>query len=203
MLRVHFTMLKYKIVLAGSVDVGKSSLIDRFCDNVFHEKTKGTIGVAFKKKKVNVDDKHDIELNIWDFAGEEKYRALFPSYCSGVSAALIVYDITNSKSLEDVKAWVKIIDDNAFPEVIKVLIGSKIDLKDQREVSLDLAKKTSKKFNCAGDPIETSSKTGEKVEDAFMNVAREIIIRYLHTCPSCGEIFSKKLKICNYCGNEA
>ena len=194
-------MLKYKIVLAGSVNVGKSSLIARFCDNVFHERTKGTIGVAFKKKKVNVDDKHKIEFTIWDFGGEEKYRTLFPSYCSGVSAALILYDITNSSSLEDIKAWVKIVDENAFPEVIKILIGTKIDLKDQREVSIDLAKNESKKFNCAVDPIETSSKTGEKVEDAFMNVAREIINRFLKTCPSCGEIFSKKLKICNFCGN--
>ena len=69
--------LKYKICLAGSKDVGKSSLIARFCDNVFYEKTMETIGVAFKKKSINIDNKIDIELNIWDFGGEEKYRTLF------------------------------------------------------------------------------------------------------------------------------
>jgi len=158
-----------------------------------------TIGVAFKKKKVNVDGKLDIELNIWDFGGEEKYRTLFPSYCNGATAALILYDTTDKESLKDVENWVKIIDANAFESVIKVLIGSKIDLKDKREISKAEAKKTSEKFNC-GTPIETSSKTGENVETVFLNICREIISRFLQPCKNCGKIFSKKLKICNYCG---
>jgi len=193
-------MLKYKIVLAGSKDVGKSSLIARFCDNVFYERTMATIGVAFKKKKVDVGGKIDIELNIWDFGGEEKYRTLFPSYCNGASAALILYDTTDKKSLEDVENWVNIFDANALENAIKVLIGTKIDLKDKREISKVEAKKTSEKFNCFGEPIETSSKTGENVEQAFLNVCREILSRLLQTCKNCGKAFSKKLKICNYCG---
>ena len=193
-------MLKYKIILAGSKDVGKSSLIARFCDNVFYERTMATIGVAFKKKKVDVDGKIDIELNIWDFGGEEKYRTLFPSYCNGASAALILYDTTDKGSLEDVENWVKIFDANAFGNAVKVLIGTKIDLKDKREISKVEAKKTSEKFNCLGEPIETSSKTGENVEQAFLNVCREILSRFFQTCKNCGKVFSKKLKICNYCG---
>ncbi|MFW9899367.1 MAG: Rab family GTPase [Candidatus Thorarchaeota archaeon] len=195
-------MLKYKIILAGSKDVGKSSLITRFCDDVFHERMMSTIGVAFKKKKVNVDGKLDIELNIWDFGGEERYRTLFPSYCNGASAALILYDTTDKESLKDVENWVNIIDANAFENVIKVLIGSKIDLKDKRVISMAEAKKKGEKFNCFGDPIETSSKTGENVEIAFLNVCREILSRYLQPCKNCGKIFSKKLNICNYCGQK-
>jgi small GTP-binding protein len=148
-------MLKYKIVLAGQSGVGKSSLIARFCDNVFHEKTKATIGVAFKKKKVNLDNKIDIELNLWDFGGEERYRTLFPSYCNGASAAIIVYDTTDKGSLKDIENWIKIIDENALENVIKVLVGSKIDLKDQRVIQKADAKKFSKDFNCTGDPVET------------------------------------------------
>jgi small GTP-binding protein len=193
-------MLKYKIVLAGSMSVGKSSLITRFCDNVFYERTKATIGVEFRKKVVTLDNKINIEMTIWDFGGEERYRALFPSYCNGASAALILYDTTNEESLDDIKNWVKIIDGNALENVIKVLIGSKIDLKDNRVISMAEAKKTSQKFNCIGDPIETSSKTGENVEKAFLNVAQLIVFTFLQTCKNCGEIFSKKLKICNYCG---
>ena len=128
-------MLKYKIVLAGQVGVGKSSLIARFCDNIFHEQTKSTIGVAFKKKKVTVDKKVDLELNIWDFGGEERYRTLFPSYCHGASAAMIVYDTTNNDCLDDIENWVNIIDGNAQENVVKVLIGSKIDLKDKRVIT--------------------------------------------------------------------
>ncbi len=196
-------MLKYKIVLAGAKDVGKSSLIARFCDNVFHEKTKSTIGVAFKRKKVNINEKLNIELHIWDFGGEEKYRTLFPSYCNGASAALILYDITDKETLKDVENWVKIIDKNAVENVIKVLIGSKIDLEDKGEVSFADAKKAGQEFNCFGEPIGTSSKTGENVENAFLNVSKEIIKRNLQLCKTCGEFFVKNLKFCNYCGAKA
>lgn len=196
-------MLKYKIVLAGTKDVGKSSLIARFCDNVFHEKTISTIGVAFKRKKVYVNEKMSIELHIWDFGGEEKYRTLFPSYCNGASGALLLYDITNKKSLDDVKNWVKIIDKNAIENVIKIMIGTKIDMEDQRVISYDDARKTSRKYKCLLDPIETSSKTGENVENAFLNVSKEIIKYNLQYCKTCGEFFIKNLKFCNYCGAEA
>ena len=193
-------MLKYKIVLAGQVGVGKSSLIARYCDNIFHEKTKSTIGVAFKKKVVNIDNKINLELNIWDFGGEQRYRTLFPSYCHGASAALILYDTTDKESLDDIKNWINIIDNNALENVIKVLIGSKIDLKDKKVISNEEAKNFSKQFNCLGEPVETSSKTGANVEKAFLNVARLILSIFLQTCKNCGEFFSKKLKICNHCG---
>jgi small GTP-binding protein len=196
-------MLKYKIILAGSKDVGKSSLIARFCDNIFHEKTMATIGVAFKRKNVKINDKLNIELHIWDFGGEEKYRTLFPSYCNGASAALILYDITDKHSLNDVENWIKIIDKNASGNVIKVLIGTKIDLKEKREIFLEAAERISQKYKFLGKPIETSSKTGENVENAFLKVSNEIINRNLQLCEKCGEFFIKNLKICNYCGEEA
>ena len=196
-------MLKYKIIVAGSKDVGKSSLIARFCDNIFHEKTMATIGVAFKRKNVKINDKLNIELHIWDFAGEEKYRTLFPSYCNGASAALILYDITDKHSLNDVENWIKIIDKNASGNVIKVLIGTKIDLKEKREIFFEEAEKRSQMYNFLGKPIETSSKTGENVENTFIKVCNEIINRNLQLCKSCGEFFIKNLKFCNYCGAEA
>jgi len=194
-------MLKYKLVLAGQSGVGKSSLIARFCDNVFHEKTKSTIGVAFKKKTINIDNKIDIELNIWDFGGEERYRTLFPSYCNGASAAFLVYDTTDKESLNDIENWAKIIDENAPENVVKVIVGTKIDLEDQRVITKADIKKFCEVFNCIGDPIETSSKTGENVEKAFLNIARLIIFTFLQACKNCGQIFAKKLKICKHCGD--
>ncbi|MFW9825975.1 MAG: Rab family GTPase, partial [Candidatus Thorarchaeota archaeon] len=122
-------MLKHKIVVAGAKNVGKSSLIARYCDNVFNENTKETIGVAFKRKEIKYREKFTVELNIWDFGGEAKYRVLFPAYVNGASAALLLYDTTSKSSLEDIKNWVDIIDENS-KEVIKIMIGTKIDLKD-------------------------------------------------------------------------
>jgi len=193
-------MLKFKICVAGSKGVGKSSLISKYVDNIFYEKSIQTIGVAFKRKEINIKENLKVELNIWDFGGEEKYRILFPAYVNGATAALLLYDTTNKKSLDDLENWVKIIDDNA-KDIIKVTIGTKTDLKEQREISKADAVKFSTKFNCNGDPINTSSKTGENVEIVFHKVAEAIIERELQECKSCGVFFSKKLKYCNFCGH--
>ena len=83
------------------------------------------------------------------------------------------------------------------------MIGTKIDLEDQRVISIAEAKKTSQKFDCIGDPLETSSKTGENVEEAFLRVSKEIVRQNLQFCKSCGELFIKNLKFCNYCGAKA
>jgi len=193
-------MLKYKIILAGAKDVGKSSLIARYCDNVFNEKMMDTIGVAFKRKRIKITDELSLDVNIWDMGGEEKYKALFPQYVKGATAALILYDTTNKETIDDVNSWVEIVNDYASEDIIKVLIGTKIDLKDKREITKTEAEKYCSKQNWCAEIIETSAKTGENVEDAFLNVANEIVKKNLQKCTGCGDYFSIKLKICNYCG---
>ena len=196
-------LLKYKIIIAGAKDVGKSSLIARFCDNVFKEDMKATIGVDFKRKSITIQGAHgdiSLELNIWDFAGEEKYRTLFPAYANGASAAFILFDTTRRDTLKDVDNWIDIIDNNAYPNIVKQIIATKIDLKDKREVSKKDAEDYFKKYNWFTKITSTSSKTGENVENAFILVVKEIIKNNLQTCGSCEEIFNKKLKNCQYCG---
>ena len=198
-------MLKYKIVLAGAKNVGKSSLIARFCDNVFNEQMMDTIGVAFKRKKMIVDENREVDLTIWDFGGEEKYRFLFPSYVNGAAAALILFDTTRKETLEDVENWINIVDENADENIVKILIATKIDLKEERQISIEDARELCKKYGCYEDktPLGTSSKTGENVEKAFQKAAEAIMNIRLQRCSNCGEIFAKKLKICNYCGANA
>jgi len=196
-------LLKYKIIIAGAKDVGKSSLIARFCDNVFKEDMKATIGVDFKRKNITVKGAHkdiSLELNIWDFAGEEKYRTLFPSYANGASAAFILFDTTNKDSLKDIDNWIEIIDENAYSNIVKQVIATKIDLKGIRQVSKKEAADFCKKYDWCETIISTSSKTGENVEEAFLDVVKKIIYRNLNTCESCGEVFNKQLKNCQYCG---
>ena len=143
-------MLKYKIIIAGAKDVGKSSLIACFCDNVFKEDMKATIGVDFKRKNMTIKGAHkdiSLELNIWDFAGEEKYRTLFPAYANGASAAFILFDTTRRETLKDVDNWVEIIDKNAYSNIVKQIIATKIDLKSKREVSKKEAEEFYNKYD--------------------------------------------------------
>ncbi len=196
-------MLKYKIIIAGAKDVGKTSLIARFCENIFNLETLSTIGVDFKRKIITVKGSHNdisLELNIWDFSGEAKYRTLFPSYAHGASAALILFDSTNKDSLNDIDNWIEIIDENAFPNIVKQVIATKIDLKSERQVSKKEATEFFKKYDWCEEITSISSKTGENVEEAFLRVVKTIIKRNLQTCKSCGEVFNKKLKNCQYCG---
>ena len=198
-------MLKYKIIIAGAKNVGKSSLIARFCDNIFKEDMKATIGVDFKRKSMTLKGAHNdisLELNIWDFAGEEKYRTLFPAYANGASAAFILFDTTRKETLKDIDNWVEIIDSNAHSTIVKQIIATKIDLKSKREVSKKEAEDFFKKYDWCKDITSTSSKTGENVEEAFILVVKKIIKNNLQTCKSCGEVFNKKLKNCQYCGEK-
>jgi len=198
-------MYRFKVILAGDKNVGKSSLISRFCDNSFDEHMKETIGVAFKRKKVILIENNSefaLGLNIWDFGGEEKYRKLFPSYAYGANAALLLFDTTNEKSLHGLANWVKIIEDNCTPNVVKLLIATKIDLKEKREVSKKKAMEYCNNYNWCKEIIKTSSKTGEYVEDTFLTLAKKLLKRNLQKCKDCGTFFSIKLKFCSFCGEK-
>ena len=196
-------MLKYKIVIAGAKGVGKSSLITRYCDDIFKEDMKATIGVDFKRKSITVKGAHNdmnLELNIWDFGGEERYRTLFPAYANGASAAFILFDTTNKETLNDIDNWIDIIDENAFSNIVKQVIATKIDLKSERQISKKEAYDFCKKYDWCEDITSTSSKTGENVEEAFLYVVKKIIERNLQICKTCGEVFKKNLKNCQFCG---
>jgi small GTP-binding protein len=198
-------MLKYKIILAGDKDVGKTSLITRFCDNTFKEDMKATIGVDFKRKKIDLKingREIPIELHVWDFGGEKRYRKLFPSYANGASGALILFDTTRKETLLGIEEWVEIVEKNANDNVVKLLIATKVDLKDKREVTKEEGTNFSAKFTWFGDIIKTSSKTGENVEEAFLTLASEMMKSNFHLCKSCGDIFDIKLRYCVHCGEK-
>jgi len=200
-LRVNFSMIKFKVVIAGQKDVGKTSLLRRYATGKFDTSTLSTIGVDFETKKINVDDV-EILLNLWDFAGEPKFRVLFPSYVSGASGALILYDITSKDSLYDLESWMKVIDNVESPPRTRLLIEHKIDLEDQRQVSRKEAKNFYKKYNLQGEILGASAKTGENVEDVFQTLGKEILKNSLRKCPNCGKHFPLELKFCQYCGTK-
>ncbi len=147
-------------------------------------------------------DDTEILLNIWDFAGEKKFRLLLPSYVSGASGALVLYDITNKDSLEDLHNWIKVITSVPNSPKTKIMIEAKIDLENQREVKHEDAKEVFNKYKFQGDIIGVSSKTGENVENVFEMLGREILKNSLIKCSSCSKYYPLELKYCQYCGQK-
>jgi len=202
--KCEYKMLKFKVILAGSKHVGKSAIIARFCDNTFMEKSSETIGVAFKRKLMSVNcfnSKIDADLVIWDFGGEEKYRVLFPNYVNKASGALILFDLTRPETLLDVDNWLRIIDANV-EGVKKIIIGSKCDLIQERKVTRDMVFSFFKENSIEAEYIETSSKTGENVENAFTSLTKSIVLKGFQECHNCNELITKNLKICGFCGQK-
>ena len=165
-------MIKFKICVCGAKNAGKTSLIRRYATGKFDKSTLSTIGVDFETKKVLVDDT-EILLNIWDFAGEKKFRLLLPSYVSGSSGALILYDITNTVSLSHLPDWSYIVRE-AAGNIPIMLVGSKLDLKNYRAVTREQGINAARRYNMASF-VELSSKTGDNVEKTF-EVMAEILL---------------------------
>ncbi len=192
-------MIKLKIIVAGAKNAGKTSLIRRYIHGTFQSDVKSTIGVDFMTKQLEIDGQK-ARLSIWDFGGEEKFRSLFPSYCSGASAAIILFDITDRESFNDVTNWLELFE-GATGSIIKMLIGSKIDLKENSQIPEEEVQNLikEKKFDLF---LYSSAKTGENVEKIFSAITKKIIDTNLRECPHCHELIAKNLYFCTFCGKE-
>ncbi len=167
-----------KIVIFGDGGVGKTTLINRYVTGVFTESTIMTIGVGFFVKKLMINA-IEVSLQIWDFAGEDRFRFMLPSYVKGSSGGVFMFDITRFTSLDNINAWSEVIDictDSNRRPLPVVLVGSKLDMKDRRAVQKSYAEQLldNKLFITY---IECSSKTGENVEQIFSTLAQEMLKR--------------------------
>lgn len=123
-----------KVVVVGKSGVGKSALMLRFCEGTYNETHVNTIGVDFRFKTFEVLGKK-VKLQIWDTAGQEKFRSISSAYYRGADAVMLVYDITCAQSLEDLKTyWVQEVEKHGMEIPTLLLVGNKVDLKDRREV---------------------------------------------------------------------
>ncbi|PPR02468.1 hypothetical protein CVT24_002017 [Panaeolus cyanescens] len=129
-----------KIVIMGNSGVGKTSLLYRYTQNKFDPKnTTSTSGAFFVTKKVYVNGLK-VRLQLWDTAGQERFRSMAPMYYRGANAALLLYDITNSSTFDDIRGWLEELKKNCPPELIIYIVGSKADLHSKRQVTSDLAR---------------------------------------------------------------
>lgn len=168
----------FKIILIGDSGTGKTSLINRYIYNNFHEKYLCTIGVDFMMKRVVLDDNTVIKLQIWDTAGMEKYKQITSTYYRGAQGAIVVFDLSSQTSFNSVSKWVndfKQISNPNYHQTIYI-VGNKNDLLDKREVTQEDIDNYCEMNNFAY--LETSAKTGEGVEKMFMGFAKELVTKY-------------------------
>ena len=165
--------LAFKIILLGDSSVGKTSLILRFCDDKFMEIGTSTIGVDTKTKDVRHNGKK-IQLEIWDTAGEERFRTLAKNSYQGSDGIILVYDITQKKTFSNIKHWYDNIKNNIdIDKVAIILVGNKSDLPDP-QVKKESSEKFCEQYNL--QLIETSCKDNINIEETF-NVLIEKMIK--------------------------
>ncbi|KAI8909676.1 P-loop containing nucleoside triphosphate hydrolase protein [Gorgonomyces haynaldii] len=161
----------FKLLLIGDSGVGKSCLLLRFADDTYTESYISTIGVDFKIRTIELEGK-TVKLQIWDTAGQERFRTITSSYYRGAHGIIVVYDVTDQETFNNIKQWLQEIDRYATEGVNKLLVGNKSDLEDKKVVDTQTATEFA---NQIGIPfLETSAKKATNVEQAFLTMAKQI-----------------------------
>jgi Ras-related protein Rab-1A len=161
----------FKILIIGDSGVGKTGLLLRFTDDTFTESYISTIGVDFKIKTIEMDGKY-IKMQIWDTAGQERFRTITSSYYRGAHGIILVYDVTDSESFNNIQQWLYEINRYSNKDVCKLLVGNKTDKEDKRVITTFSGEEYAQHLGI--DFIETSAKNSDNVDNAFLNLSRQI-----------------------------
>lgn len=164
------TFFKYLVI--GNSGVGKSCLLIRFTDDTFSDSYVTTIGVDFKIKTLDIDSK-SCKLQIWDTAGQERFRNIISSYYRGAQGIMLVYDITDLESFQNLNSWLIEIEKNASKNVYKILVGNKCDMEAERKVTKEQGKDFADQYGMKF--FETSAKDSTNVAEAFVTMTKEVI----------------------------
>ena len=156
----------FKIVVVGDGGVGKSTMIQRLITGQFVP-MKITIGTDLASYDMSFKEDISVKLQIWDFAGERRFRFFLPNYARGAQGCLLCYDITRYTSFQNLKEWYDIVKENTKTDTVFILVGGKADLASyRRTVEREEAEELQKELDIPY-MIETSSKTGENNKNAF------------------------------------
>lgn len=160
-----------KLLLIGDSGVGKSCLLLRFSDDSFTPSFITTIGIDFKIKTIDLDGKR-IKLQIWDTAGQERFRTITTAYYRGAMGILLVYDVTDDQSFQNIRNWIRNIEQHAADNVNKILVGNKADMESEKDVDYARGQALATEYDIKF--FETSAKTNQNVVEAFEAIACDI-----------------------------
>lgn len=161
-----------KVVLVGNTSVGKTCIAKQAIGNNFDENTQPTLGAAYTSLMTNVFDK-EVCLQIWDTAGQEKYRSLAPSYYRNSDAIVLVFSLVDFESFNSLDMWISSVKANNSTESLLFLVGNKKDLKDLRQITTEMG--TQKAEDNKAFYYEVSAKTGEGVSELFAAIPKYFI----------------------------
>jgi len=164
--------LLFKLLLIGDSGVGKTCILFRFSEDAFNTTFISTIGIDFKIKTIELRGKK-IKLQIWDTAGQERFHTITTSYYRGAMGIMLVYDITNAKSFDNIAKWLRNIDEHANEDVERMILGNKCDMEDKRVVSKERGEAIAREHNIRF--LETSAKTNINVDKSFIELAESIL----------------------------
>ena len=160
-----------KVITGGDGGVGKTTLLHRYVEGRFLADTKMTLGVEFFMKELEIDGKK-VNLQVWDYGGQDHFRPLLKNYSKGARGALLLFDLTRPSSLDRIDQWVNICREEN-PDIPIIFLGTKLDLIESISVDDKFALKFPKKYDFF-KYMKISSKTGENVNLAFELLAKEI-----------------------------
>ena len=165
---------RIQIIMVGESGVGKTSLIRRYTNNIFNTNHLETIGIEFFNKEERINDQI-IQIKLWDTAGQEIFHSLTKNFYRKADGIIIVYDITNKESFDRIQDWVKSVSDNTdtYKEIQMIIVGNKIDLGENREVSKEEGMKIGKYFEI--DFFEASAKNDEGVRNFMIKIIEDIL----------------------------
>ena len=166
------TDFSFKILLLGDSSVGKTCFLKRYTDDTFQDAYLSTIGFDFKFKQITLNSGKEVRVQLWDTAGQERFRTIAKSYYKGAHGIILMYDVTNRKTYENIKKWLNQIRDEAGNKISIILVANKIDCKEERLVTKEEGEELAKSCNL---PIfEASAKDSINVSESFQLLVENI-----------------------------
>ena len=168
---------KCQLLIIGNSIVGKTSILTKYTSKSYTESYVATVGLDFFTKDETIDSK-TIRIKIWDTAGQERYKAITKCFFQRAQGIIIVFDVTNKRSFDDLKMWIDSIKSQSkltedLENMPIILIGNKIDLPKRvidKETALNFAKEQNLEY------YETSAKTGEGIDNAIKELVKKVMV---------------------------
>mmetsp|Transcript_10667 Transcript_10667/g.10780 ORF Transcript_10667/g.10780 Transcript_10667/m.10780 type:complete len:180 (-) Transcript_10667:120-659(-) len=163
---------KIQIIILGDGAVGKTSLLKMYSEKEFTQSHMATIGLDYVSTTYKSPGGEDIAVKIWDTAGQERFKTITYSFYKQANGVIVTFDMTNQLSFNNVKTWLESIYQHADPNIVKVMVGNKLDLEDERKVSREEAKALADQHKM--NYYETSAKLNKNIDELIQYLMEQV-----------------------------